>query len=127
VQAARSLELPTVSVMIVDDDSDARLVLADLIRSAGYSVVTARNGEEALQWLTEVRPELIVLDVIMPRMDGAEFRQQQRRNPAWIRIPTVVLTGAADEPMLDVAVTDTLRKPVRAVDIMGFVTRHCTK
>lgn len=113
--------------MIVDDDSDARLVLADLIRSAGYSVVTARNGEEALQWLTEVRPELIVLDVIMPRMDGAEFRQQQRRNPAWIRIPTVVLTGAADEPMLDVAVTDTLRKPVRAVDIMGFVTRHCTK
>jgi CheY-like chemotaxis protein len=127
VHAARSLELRTVSVLIVDDDADSRQVLADLIEEGGYSVVTARDGVEALQWLGKVQPQLIVLDVIMPRMDGAEFRQQQRRNPAWIRIPTVVMTGAADEPMLDVAVADTLRKPVHGAEVMRFVALHCTK
>jgi CheY-like chemotaxis protein len=127
VHAVRSLELPTVAVMIVDDDTDAREVLADLIRKAGYTVVTARDGDEALAWLREVKPQLIVLDVIMPGMDGAQFRQQQRRNPTWIRIPTVVMTGAADEPMLDVAVAETLRKPVSATDVLGFVAQHCTK
>jgi CheY-like chemotaxis protein len=113
--------------MIVDDDPDAREVLADLVRRAGYTAVTARDGSEALAWLAEVRPQLIVLDVVMPGMDGAQFREAQRRNPQWIRIPTVVMTGAADEPMLDVAVEETLRKPVKPRDVLDYVVRHCTK
>jgi two-component system response regulator MprA len=113
--------------MIVDDDPDARDVLADLIRGQGYSVITARDGGEALHWLHEVRPELIVLDVVMPKMDGLEFRQEQRRNSSWIRIPTIVMTGAAEEPVLDVAVEETLRKPVKLRDVMQFVARHCSK
>jgi CheY-like chemotaxis protein len=120
-------EMPTVAVLIVDDDEDSREVLADLVRRAGYTVETARDGHEAIDRLHQFRPELIVLDVVMPGMDGAQFRAHQRRNRDWIRIPTVVMTGMTDEPVLDVGVEDTLRKPVRPRDVLALVERHCTK
>jgi CheY-like chemotaxis protein len=120
-------DLPPVDVLVVDDDDDARETLADLIRKAGYSVVTARDGREALDSLGRVRPKLILLDVVMPIMDGATFRQEQRRHREWLRIPTIVMTGVADEPMLDVAVEDTLRKPIRARQLIDIVARHCPR
>lgn len=116
----------TVGVLIVDDDEDARDMLAHIIRRAGYSVVTACDGNEALDVLHATRPELIVLDVVMPGMDGPRFREEQRHHADWIRIPTIVMTGAADEPVLDIAIEDTLRKPVHAADVLALVARHCT-
>jgi CheY-like chemotaxis protein len=127
MSAANANELPRVGVLIVDDDEDAREILADIVRKAGYSVATAANGAEALELLHRCRPEMILLDVMMPVMDGATFRQEQRHNREWIRIPTIVMTGVANEPMLDVAVEDTLRKPVSAQAVLAFVVRHCTK
>src|SRR5262245_51372608 len=117
--------LPDVGVLVVDDDDDARETLAGLIRNAGFSAATARDGREALDQLRTVRPQLILLVVVMPRMDGATFRQEQRRHRDWIRIPTIVMTGVADEPVLDVAVEDILRKPIRARIILDLVRRHC--
>ena len=101
-------------------------MLATLIANDGYSVATARDGREAIQLLDTVRPELILLDVCMPGMDGATFRQQQRRHRDWIHIPTVVITGAYDEPVLDMAVEATRRKPVRKDDVLALVRQHCT-
>ncbi len=72
-----------------------------------------------------MQPELIFLDVCMPIVDGHQFRQEQRRNREWLKIPTVVMTGIDDEPTLDVAVEATLRKPVRARDLLAIVERHC--
>jgi len=120
-------DLPKVGVLIVDDDDDGRELLAGAIRRAGYSAVTARDGREALDALHACRPDLILLDVIMPIMDGASFRQQQRRNREWIRIPTIVMTGAADEPMLDVVVEEALRKPISSRKLLELVAGHCTK
>jgi two-component system OmpR family response regulator len=117
----------SVAVLIVDDDEDARDMLAVLIERAGYSVTTAANGREALDRLRTLKPELILLDVCMPVMDGPTFRQEQRRHWEWLRIPTVVMTGAAEEPVLDVAVEQALRKPVHAAQVLALVGRHCTK
>lgn len=114
-------------MLIVDDDEDAREILADLVRRAGYSVVTANDGFEAIDALERCRPELLLLDVVMPRMDGAAFRQKQRQNRDWITIPTIVMTGVAEEPTLDVAVEDTLRKPIAPSVLLDIVARHCTK
>jgi CheY-like chemotaxis protein len=125
--SASGRDLPRVGVLIVDDDDDSREILAETIREAGYSVLTACNGREGLDCLHGVRPELILLDVIMPVMDGASFRQEQRRNRDWIRIPTIVMTGAADEPVLDVAVEDALRKPIPSATVLAIVERHCTR
>lgn len=120
-------QLPRIGVLIVDDDEDAREILAELVRRAGYTVVTARDGFEAIDALERWRPELILLDVVMPGMDGAAFRQRQRQNREWITIPTIVMTGIADEPTLDVAVEDTLRKPIARGVLLDIVARHCTK
>ena len=121
------VSLRPVSVLVVDDDPEARDMMDAVITAAGYSVVTAANGLEALQRLHVVRPELILLDVCMPICDGAEFRQQQRRNRQWIKIPTVVMTGVEDEPVLDVGVEEALRKPIRARDLRALVGRYCTR
>jgi CheY-like chemotaxis protein len=118
--------LPSIAVLIVDDDEDTRDMIAVLLEQAGYSVATAGNGREALERLKMLRPEMILLDVCMPEMDGAMFRQEQRRHWDWLHIPTIVMTGAADEPMLDIAVEQTLRKPVRGADLLAIVARHCT-
>jgi CheY-like chemotaxis protein len=117
---------PNPQVLVIDDDDDARELLAALVARAGYSVATACNGREALALLRDIRPAVIFLDVVMPDMDGLQFRQEQRRNKDWIKIPTIVMTGVADEPMLDVAVEETLRKPVRARQLLEIVARHCT-
>jgi CheY-like chemotaxis protein len=114
-------------VLIVDDDEDAREMLAHLIRRAGYSVVTACDGNAALATLHEVRPELILLDVVMPGMDGAQFRSEQRRHRDWLSIPTIVMTGATDEPVLDPAIEATFKKPVRVADVIEIVKRHCAR
>lgn len=114
-----------VSVLVVDDDVDTRDMVEELLTAASYSVVTAADGREALELLETIRPALILLDVQMPVMGGAEFRQVQRRDPSLIRIPTVVISGAASEPMLDLAIDEALKKPVQRADLMRLVARHC--
>ncbi|MGH2649723.1 MAG: response regulator, partial [Actinomycetota bacterium] len=69
------------TILVVDDDPDiARFVEVNL-RSAGYDVAVASDGEEALQRASEMRPDLVLLDVMMPRIDGFEVAQRLRRNP----------------------------------------------
>jgi CheY-like chemotaxis protein len=125
VQSER--ELLAVSVLIVDDDDTARETLSAVIEAAGYSVTSAANGREAIDRLGSVRPELILLDLCMPEMDGATFRQEQRRHWDWLHIPTVVMTGADEEMTLDVAVSETLKKPINSSDLLSIVARHCRK
>lgn len=118
--------LPTISVLVIDDDPEARDMADAVLSRAGYTIATAANGLEALALLRLARPELILLDICMPVCDGAQFRQEQRRNRQWIKIPTVVMTGIADEPVLDVAVEEALRKPVRAGELLAIAGRYCT-
>src|SRR5688572_22637827 len=116
VQAQQGVPLVArerVSVLVVDDDPDTRDLLTLILEHAGYSVATARNGCEALALMQSILPELILLDIQMPVMDGAFFREAQRRNPDLIRIPTAVMTGSKEEPTLDVGVVATLAKPFR--------------
>ena len=113
-------------MLVVDDDDESRDMLASVLANEGYSVATAADGLEALDLLESIRPELILLDVQMPRCDGAQFRQTQRRNRDWIRIPTVVMTGVEEEPVLDVGVELALRKPIRRHDVLALAARYCT-
>lgn len=125
--SSTSSTLRAVSVLVVDDDPEAREMMVAILERAGYTAVTAANGLEAVEALHHVRPELILLDVCMPICDGAEFRQAQRRNKDWLKIPTIVMTGIEAEPVLDVAVEDALRKPIRARDLLALAERHCTR
>ena len=122
--SARLLAVRHVDVLVIDDDADAREMLAALLCKRGYSVATAADGCQALELLRSIRPAVILVDLIMPVMDGATFREHQRHNRDWLEIPTIVMTGSKEEPMLDLAVEETLRKPVHVRDVLEIVRRH---
>ena len=86
-------EHPPCRVMIVDDDEDARKRLRQLLESENWRVTEASDGQDALLKLDHHRPELILLDLLMPVMDGFEFSLQLARSPSWRRVPVVVLTA----------------------------------
>jgi CheY-like chemotaxis protein len=113
-----------VDVLLVDDEEDVRMLITEILSRAGYTVRTAADGRHAMEVLDQIRPSVIIMDLQMPVMNGAEFREAQRRNREWIKIPTVVMTGTTDEPLLDLAIEETLKKPVRAVKLLEIVGRH---
>lgn len=83
----------TRTVLIVDDEPNIVLSLKFLISQQGYEVRTAASGEEALQELKQAVPDLILLDVMMPKPDGFEVCQKIRATPEWKDIPIIMLTA----------------------------------
>jgi two-component system alkaline phosphatase synthesis response regulator PhoP len=81
------------NVLIVDDAPNIVLSLEFLLKKEGYAVHSARNGEEAMEAIAEKIPDLILLDVMMPRMDGYEVCQELRANPDWKNIKILMLTA----------------------------------
>ena len=82
------------TVLVVDDEGDIRRLVREILREAGLNVVVAENGAEALQLLADLRPRLILLDKLMPVMDGTEFAAAYRRWP--VRAPIIALCAARD-------------------------------
>jgi signal transduction histidine kinase/CheY-like chemotaxis protein len=81
------------SVMLVEDDLPTRSVMARLLEKMGWTVYEAGNGQEALDLLSQHKPNLILLDLMMPVMDGFEFLTRMRVNSDWVHIPVMVLTA----------------------------------
>ena len=80
-------------VLVVDDDAGLRQLLRRMLEPEGFTVVEAENGRVALERLDDVRPSVILLDLMMPEMDGFEFVAEFRRHEAWRAIPIVVVTA----------------------------------
>ena len=83
-------------VLVVDDDTAIRTLLADALDGEGYEVVTAINGADALAKLATLQPDAIVLDLMMPVMDGRAFLAARRQDPRQAAIPVLVLSAAHD-------------------------------
>jgi CheY-like chemotaxis protein len=82
------------SILIVDDDPIIRDVLVEALQDEGYDVVSCRDGQEALEAVAEAVPDLILLDLMMPRVDGWEFRERQLATASLRDVPVIVLTAA---------------------------------
>jgi CheY-like chemotaxis protein len=80
-------------VLVAEDDSGMRRMLRNALRDHGWQVIEAENGGDALKQVAEAPPDLILLDLFMPEMDGFEFATKLRRHEAWRRIPVVILTA----------------------------------
>jgi len=80
-------------ILVVDDDAVLRELVRRILEKDGYAVVEAGNGREALERLEEVSPGLILLDLMMPEMDGFELVAELRRHDAWRAIPVLVITA----------------------------------
>ena len=90
--------LPGPTVLIVDDDQFQREMVGRIVESAGYSAAYAGNGAEALKMVRKARPDLILLDVLMPDMNGLEVVQRLKSEPAFEKIPIIMVTGESAGP-----------------------------
>ncbi|MBI5929535.1 MAG: response regulator [Chloroflexi bacterium] len=86
-------ENPPCPVMVVEDDDSTRKLMREILESEGWRVSEAANGKVALEVMAENRPSVIVLDLMMPEMDGFQFIEAMRQNEEWRRIPVVVVTA----------------------------------
>ena len=84
-------------VLIVDDEVNIVISLEFLMEQAGYTVEVARSGDEALAKVAEFRPDLILLDVMLPGINGFDICQRIRQTPAWQHMKVVMLTAKGRE------------------------------
>ena len=115
---ARGAPDPHATVLLVDDEDQLRRVMRDLLQREGYRVAEAQNGIEALDQVDRHAPDIIVLDLNLPGLDGYGVLSHLRSRPATSKIPVVVLTARGDEDnevrVLELGADDFLSKPFRA-------------
>lgn len=121
------MSLPSSSpdhILVVDDSPDNVFLIQTILEEEGYAISTADNGSTALAQVDQSPPQLILLDVMMPGMDGFEVTQRLRRNPQLPFIPILLIT-AYDQPSvaqgLDIGADDFIRKPVEVDELLARV------
>ena len=110
-------------VLVVDDDPGTRLLAAASLRQAGYDTAEAADGDDGISAFRRLRPDLVLLDVVMPRMDGFIACREIRRLPGGDRVPVLMMTGLDDLSSIhrayEVGATDFVTKPIQWV-ILGY-------
>jgi CheY-like chemotaxis protein len=119
-------------ILIVEDVPNVLELLEVTLRFKGYSVVTARNGEEALEVVAQTRPVLIITDILMPKMDGYAFVQKLRINPETRSIPVVFLSATYVTPedkrfALSLGAARFMEKPIDTEDFLLTVAELVTQ
>ena len=113
-------------ILVVDDDPDLRVALGEILTDAGYEVGSAADGRQALEILRSgPKPDLILLDLMMPVMNGWQFLAQRGKDPQLARIPVVAISavGAFVQQVEPIEAAAFLRKPVALGDLLETVAR----
>lgn len=124
MQGGRKKEAPR--ILVVEDDEDAREAMVALLQMKGYRAVPAGNGKEALEYLRQAPvPDLIILDLWMPVMDGWQFRAEQIKDPRLKAVPVIVVTALSDRDDLDA--NEVIIKPVDVDRLLTTVGQYCRR
>jgi CheY-like chemotaxis protein len=110
-----------VRILILDDNPDALMVLESFLKTMDHKVSSFTNGTEALLWLIDVKPDVIIADLDMPVMDGFDFIKKVRMYSAFASVPVICITGteATDEQIGAFGFSAILRKPTTLSDLMN--------
>jgi len=115
-------------ILVVEDQEDNRQILRDLLGNAGYELIEAENGEEALAAVARQRPDLILMDIQLPVMDGYEATRRMRTNPGLKSVPIIAVTSyalAGDEGKALAAGCDAyISKPYSPRQLLAKVREH---
>jgi len=123
-------------ILLVDDDADFVESTRIVLESKPYDVIVANNGDEGLKKAKEAKPDLIILDVIMPVKDGFTAAEQLKKDPELSRIPTIMLTAFAEkhaEASIPVSrgftleAEDYIEKPVSPQELLARVEKQLKK
>lgn len=118
------VEMATYQVLVVEDDPALRQLVSEVLRDEGYTVATAKDGLEALRAVQEDRPNLVLLDVQLPLLDGRDVARQMRERG--IDSPIVVMTGAANARRYasEIDAEDYLAKPFDLDDVLDVAAEY---
>ena len=112
-------------VLIIDDEEDYRIIARDVLESEGYEVGLAGDGEEGLAKVRELRPDVVLVDWMMPRLDGEGFCRRLREDARCRSLPVLMLTvkQTADEELeaLHFGVDDFITKPFKPEELLARV------
>ena len=126
-EAAETVAAP-VQVMVVDDSLTVRRVTQRLLERHGYEVLQAKDGVDALRQLQEQRPDLMLVDIEMPRMDGFDLTRNVRGNAATRDIPIIMITSRTAEKhrrlAFDIGVNEYLGKPYQEDEVIALIRRY---
>lgn len=115
----------TASIVVIEDEADISEVVEYNLERAGHRVRHARDGWGGLRLVRELRPDLVVLDVMLPELDGIEVCRALRRDPDTVRIPIIMLTARADEADvilgLGAGADDYVAKPFRPRELVARI------
>jgi signal transduction histidine kinase len=119
---------PSPYILIVDDKPTNLKVLSTTLTDAGFEIAVATDGTMALQRVAEDSPELIILDVLMPEMDGFETCRQLKENPEWREIPVIFMTALSDTidkvRGFSLGAVDYITKPFETEEVLARVNNH---
>ena len=87
------MKTPRKTILIADDEEDLRKLVAITLEDPAYRIVTAVDGEQALDQIRQIGPDLVILDWMMPGLNGLEVIKQLRQDPTTVKIPIVLLTA----------------------------------
>jgi CheY-like chemotaxis protein len=113
----------TKRILVVDDMQYLRDVQVLLLNDAGYAATALASAREALDRLPDLAPDLILLDVSMPGMDGRQFLTRLRAAPQWQRLPVILTTGRSVEDVARENGCDVLSKPFSEAALLDLVKR----
>jgi two-component system alkaline phosphatase synthesis response regulator PhoP len=119
---------PGATILVVDDDPDAIEIVRTFLEAKGYRVTSAMDGREALAKVEEIHPALILLDVMMPEMDGWEVARTIKNHPTYADVRVVMLTARSDftdkQEGLRAGADDYIVKPIRLDELGKKVERN---
>ncbi|MFA5389173.1 MAG: response regulator [Candidatus Omnitrophota bacterium] len=114
--------MPKKTILIIDDEEDLRKLLKMNLESAGdFKVITAANGMEGIAWAQKIKPDLILLDILMPDMDGIETLKILRKDKDTFKVPVIMLTALGYAPFksraLELRADGYITKPIDAGEL----------
>lgn len=113
-------------ILVVEDDKEIRESLKDVLEFEGYQIMTASNGQEAIETLKIApNPCLILLDLMMPIMNGWEFLKHRREFDTLATIPVAVVTAAGDSKTKDIEAQAVIKKPIDLELLLKWVSQFC--
>ena len=117
---------PKPKILLIDDDVDLVAVMKGTLESKSYDVLVAYNGKEGLEKAKKDKPDLILLDIMMPVMDGFNFAEQFGKEPSLAKIPVLALTSFSDSlgQPFPFQVAEYLRKPLKPKELITKVEEH---
>jgi two-component system, OmpR family, alkaline phosphatase synthesis response regulator PhoP len=116
----------TVRILLIDDDVDFVKATTKVLESKPYEVIVAFDGKEGLEKARSEKPDLVILDILMPKVDGFAVADQFKKDESLSKIPVVALTSFSDSYGQPFAfeVSDFIQKPVSPKDLLAKVGKH---